>query len=89
MQNVCGDFPHLNFERGLPVILNGNVLVRTGPPALRRSANRTCLQVNSLQTGSFTGNLPILAARNHHYPEDAVVQRLLGQFLRLLTGNFT
>jgi site-specific DNA recombinase len=47
----------------------------------RRSADRTCLQANSLETGNFTRNLAILAARRpDHGPENAVVQRLLSQF---------
>lgn len=47
----------------------------------RRSADRTCLRPNSLQTGNFTGKQAILAARRPDlWPENAAVQRLLPQF---------
>jgi hypothetical protein len=46
-----------------------------------RSADRACLQPNSLKTGNFTGNPAILAARRPALrAENAVVRRLLSQF---------
>jgi hypothetical protein len=41
---------------------NGNVAVRTRLPRWRRSADRTFLRANSLQTGNLTGKLKVLEA---------------------------
>ena len=47
----------------------------------RRSANRTRLQPDSLQTGNFTGKLAILEAwRQALLPKTAAMQRILGRF---------
>jgi hypothetical protein len=37
--------------------------LRFGMPGWRRSADRTRLQMNSLQTGNFTGNFAIFGPR--------------------------
>jgi hypothetical protein len=47
----------------------------------RRSADRTFLQTNSLQTGNLTGKSVILGAKRHlRTVKISVVQRLSGHF---------
>ena len=53
-------------------------------PGWRRSADRTCLQANSLLTGNFTGNFVIFGPQKpFSLRETAVLQRLLAQFPKL------
>src|SRR5258708_25581104 len=50
-------------------------------PGWRRSADRARLRQNSLLTGNFTGNFPILGLQIAPLtPEATVPQRLLAQF---------
>ena len=70
-----------NFGTGLSVIPSGNVVVRTGLPPWRRSADRTYLRANSLLTENFTGNFAILKLRDSiWYQETAALQPLPEQF---------
>jgi hypothetical protein len=47
----------------------------------RRSADRTCLQANSLQTGNFTGKYAILRfLERFSQPESAALQGLFVKF---------
>ncbi|MBR1237862.1 hypothetical protein [Bradyrhizobium sp. AUGA SZCCT0182] len=55
----------------------------------RRSVDRTCLQEYSLQTGNFTGNLAISAARRRdNPPQSAAMQLLLDEFPALNNREF-
>jgi hypothetical protein len=52
-----------------------------GMPGWRRSANRTCLQPNSLQTGNFTGKITISGLKaTIQEQETAVPQGLFSKF---------
>src|SRR6478735_10583042 len=69
-----------NFGTGLSVIPSGNVVVRTGLPPWRRSADRTCLHANSLLTGNFSGNFAISGLRELTTGQEiALLQVLLGK----------
>jgi hypothetical protein len=62
-------------------LANGDVVVRTGLPRWRRSADRTSLQANSLVSGNFTGNFAIQGLRDTiTCQETAALQPLLEQF---------
>ena len=63
--------------------MDGNAAARW-----RRSADRTRLQAKSLLTGNFTGKNAVLGALELIlWQETAVLQRLLGNSLRKLTGR--
>jgi len=54
----------------------------------RRSANRTRLRANSLQTGNFTGKFAVSEISNTVvYRKTAVLQSLPDKFMQKLTGK--